>query len=238
MNDGGETESHSGSHFLDLLHGELTLNFRSHVLFGVRPLQVTASSAKLMEWVCVEPSLVSIFSPSSEFFFFARPPYGSDFSGDSPGPILELSGLQICQTALRVSRPPRTTEPDLFFHPGDHSWLNLHLHCVLHPHSTLLLHVSTRKCLNVFIQYHLQRLRFTRSSWYHQKRFCPLCFLQPRVCFREWFLVKSAVSTNRLLSALIKKSSSPPQGLVLSLGWTDLRAARVPCCYFWGLTAS
>lgn len=116
--------SHSASHFLDSLHGELTLNFGSHVLFGVRPLQVTASSAKLMEWVCVEPSLVSIFS-SPSFFFFARPPYGSDFSGDSPGPVLELGGLQICQTALRVSRPRRTTERDPFFQPGDHSWLNL-----------------------------------------------------------------------------------------------------------------
>ena len=230
MNDGGKQESLS-FHFLD---SELTLNFRSHVLFGVRPLQVTASSAKLMEWVCVEPSLVSIFS-SPSFFFFARPPYGSDFSGDSPGPVLELGGLQICQTALRVSRPRRTAERDLFFHPGDHSWLNLHLRCDLHPHRQLLLHVSTRNSLNVFIQYHLQRLRFTQ---YHQECFCPLCFFQPRVCFREWFLVQSAVSTNRLLSALIKKSSSPPQGLVLSLGWTDLRAARVPCCYFWGLTAS
>lgn len=195
MNDGGKQ---------DPLHGELTLNFGSHVLFGVRPLQVTACSAKLMEWVCVEPSLVSIFS-SPSFFFFARPPYGSDFSGDSPGPVLELGGLQICQTALRVSRPRRTTERDPFFQPGDHSWLNLHLHCDLHPHRQLLLHVSTRKCLSVFIQYHLQRLRFTQSGWCHQECFRPLCFLQPRVCFREWFLVKSAVSTNRLLSALIKK---------------------------------
>lgn len=60
--------SHSASHFLDPLHGELTLNFG----FGVRPLQVTASSAKLMEWVCVEPSLVSIFS-SPSFFFLLGP---------------------------------------------------------------------------------------------------------------------------------------------------------------------
>lgn len=63
MNDGGKQ---------DPLHGELTLNFGSHVLFGVRPLQVTASSAKLMEWVCVEPSLVSIFS-SPSFFFLLGP---------------------------------------------------------------------------------------------------------------------------------------------------------------------
>lgn len=123
---------------LDLLQTGLEDIKQLHALFSTRLLtQVTAAWAKLLERVCVQPSLESIFSRSVSF---SLSPGMALASPVTLRPVQELRRQQICQSAVRVSCPPGAT----------------HWEALLA--SKIFLHVSTNNLFHVNVSLNFPKL--------------------------------------------------------------------------------
>lgn len=85
--------------------------------------QVTVIRAKLEEGGCAEPWLVSIFSAPVSFLL------GPSMALVSRVTVRQSSAnFPICQTALQVSSPHTTTEPDPLSHIAVRYYLDFHLY--------------------------------------------------------------------------------------------------------------